>query len=629
MRNNATVKNLQFIDLKQNENKDQIKVQVRFKDQRNCYYSHHAIIEKNCPLIETYTTVSNNSKAQLKIEMLSSFSLSNLSPFNKHNISKNLLLTRFRSKWAMEGYPETEPIEKFQLEPSWKPSGAGVLKFGQVGSMPVRGFFPVVFVQDVANNCTWGIKIEAPASWQIEAYRLDEDLCLSGGIADRDYGCWTKTVNPGDSYTSDHAFLSVCRGDYQDCAFYLNFDLKANQTTKAVHNLPLAIEYNDFCFDWGRPTYEQINSQIAIAQRLGVKYFIIDAGWYGGKNNWEIALGDWKPSNLLFKNYFPKVVNNIRKAGMIPGIWFELENVGRASAAFNQKDHLLQKDGSPLTVGDRRFWDMNDPWVINYLKEKVINFLRDYNFGYLKIDYNENFGTGFDSPESWGAAARKQIRGTQNFIELIHQQLPHLIIENCASGGHRLETTFMKLTDLSSFSDSHETKNIPVIAANLHALMLPAQELVWAVLHAEDSLDVIDYTLISSFLGRPCLSGDLTALSETQIQEVLKGLRFYQSISPIIKQGKSLRCEPPLMSQRELTGKQVLIRYSTDYESCVVFIHNFSNSGGSNRGSVRINPEYSLDSIFGDSPSVSYNKGLLKYNFTANYRSVALKFLKK
>ena len=325
MRNSATVKDLQFIDLKQNENKDQIKVQVRFKDQRNCYYSHHAIIEKNCPLIETYTTVSNNSKAQLKIEMLSSFSLSNLSPFNKHNISKNLLLTRFRSKWAMEGYPETEPIEKFQLEPSWKPSGAGVLKFGQVGSMPVRGFFPVVFVQDVANNCTWGIKIEAPASWQIEAYRLDSDL-------------------------------------------------KANQTTKAIHNLPLAIEYNDFCFDWGRPTYEQINSQIAIAQRLGVKYFIIDAGWYGGKNNWEIALGDWKPSNLLFKNYFPKVVNNIRKAGMIPGIWFELENVGRASAAFNQKDHLLQKDGSPLTVGDRRFWDMNDPWVINYLKEKVINY---------------------------------------------------------------------------------------------------------------------------------------------------------------------------------------------------------------------------------------------------------------
>jgi alpha-galactosidase len=49
------------------------------------------------------------------------------------------------------------------------------------------------------------------------------------------------------------------------------------------------------------------------------------------------------------------------------------------------------------------------------------------------------------------------------------------VIENCASGGHRLEPSFMGLTSMASFSDAHETRDIPVIAANLHRLIQPRQ----------------------------------------------------------------------------------------------------------------------------------------------------------
>ena len=40
-------------------------------------------------------------------------------------------------------------------------------------------------------------------------------------------------------------------------------------------------------------------------------------------------------------------------------------------------------------------------------------------------------------------------------------------------------------TSMSSFSDAHETPEIPIVAAALHRLMLPRQSQIWAVLHAD------------------------------------------------------------------------------------------------------------------------------------------------
>ncbi|KAA9180262.1 hypothetical protein F6X86_03600 [Enterococcus durans] len=94
--------------------------------------------------------------------------------------------------------------------------------------------------------------------------------------------------------------------------------------------------------------------------------------------------------------------------------------------------------------------------MINYLSERVIDFLKESEVGYLKIDYNDNFGIGFDGEESLGEENRKQLKGTQRFIDKIQRELPDLIIENCSFGGHRLESSMMRRTDLSSLDQSEK-----------------------------------------------------------------------------------------------------------------------------------------------------------------------------
>ena len=88
---------------------------------------------------------------------------------------------------------------------------------------------------------------------------------------------------------------------------------------------------------------------------------------------------------------------------------------------------------------------------------------------------------------------------------------------------------------LPSFSDAHETTAIPLIAANMHRVIRPGQSQIWAVLRAGDSRERLYYSLISTFLGRMCLSGDIYDLSPEQWEIVDQGMAFYRMVSDIIR----------------------------------------------------------------------------------------------
>ena len=86
---------------------------------------------------------------------------------------------------------------------------------------------------------------------------------------------------------------------------------------------------------------------------------------------------------------------------------------------------------------------------------------------------------------------------------------------------------------MGSFSDAHETLEIPIIAANLQRLILPRQSQIWAVLRKDDTVQRLSYSLAATFLGRMCLSGEIHDLSPAQWRLVVSAMKFYLDI-PIV-----------------------------------------------------------------------------------------------
>ena len=75
-----------------------------------------------------------------------------------------------------------------------------------------------------------------------------------------------------------------------------------------------------------------------------------------------------------------------------------------------------------------------------------------------------------------GEGLRQHLEAVQAFIKRFVKRSLKLVIENCSSGGHRLEPSMMELASMASFSDAHEQKEIPIIAANLHRAILPSTD---------------------------------------------------------------------------------------------------------------------------------------------------------
>ena len=74
----------------------------------------------------------------------------------------------------------------------------------------------------------------------------------------------------------------------------------------------------------------------------GIKYLVMDSGWYKEEDkNWWDTIGDWNVSKTLFPNGLKEVCDMIKSYGLIPGIWFEMENVAPLSKIYNKTEHLL------------------------------------------------------------------------------------------------------------------------------------------------------------------------------------------------------------------------------------------------------------------------------------------------
>lgn len=514
--------------------------------------------------VRVQTSIVNDAKEEVTMEMLTSFLVPGIKADKIH---------RILSFWSAEGKIKTDTVTSLNMEPSWNHMAYRLERFGNLGPMPVRKYFPFLAVEDSETGHFTAVQLYTPFSWQMEiAVQHDETLQISGGIADRDFGGWTKTLKPGESFLAPEAVIAEGESFLEVCDKLV----KAQRPAISPVDDHMGIAFNEYCTTWGNPTTENIKRIADKLEGMGIQYLVMDSGWYSKCGYWWDYTGDWSINKERFPNGLKEVADYIREKGMIPGIWFEFETVAPHTELFQKGEHLVMKDGVPLTIADRRFLDMEDPWVIDRLTKDVIGNLKENGYGYIKVDYNDTMGAGCDGPESMSENLRRKLLCTQDFFRKMVREIPDLVIENCSSGGHRLEPSMMQLASQASFSDAHEIPSLPIIAANMHYMVQPRQCQIWSVMRAADSDARMYYSLCSTFLGRMGLSGDIYDLSEQQWQILKDGMAFYKDVAEIIEKGTTNVLSQDTDSYNKPTGNQLVLRTYLD-RSLVVF-HRFEGS---------------------------------------------------
>lgn len=553
LRNAPCTRELKFLSQK----KTGSGVVTRFRYGDGIVFEH--VLEFHDAWARIFTRVRNRTEKDVRFDYLASFSLGMISPFRPDHGPGAYRVFRMQSHWSGEGRLEELSAENAGLEISWQAGAARTLRFGQRSTMPVKDHFPFAAVEDREAGVVWGATLETPGPWEMEIGRFCDAMNLSGGSPEREFNGWSLTLAPGRSFRTMPAVVSCVKGDIQDLCGRLTASQAETASLRAAEK-DLPPLFNEFCTTWGRPVEKKLLPQLRALKGMGLKYFVLDAGWFFETPE-SGAVGDWILNEEQFSGSFDRFLNKIRRAGMIPGIWFEFEVAVSTSLLFRRKpEFFLTLDGAPILNGNRAFLDLRKAKVRTYLRKRVIDFLRVHKIGYMKVDYNACVSLGCDGPDSPVRNLQSYTEAVRSFFDEIRAVLPDLTLEICSSGGHRLSPEWMRFADMGSFSDAHECLEIPIIAADVQSMVLLSKSQVWAVLRASDDEARLRYTLSAAMIGRMCLSGDPADLTPERLEIVREGVRFYREAAPLIADGTSRVIREIGEVRTDPTGWQVFLR---------------------------------------------------------------------
>ena len=117
----------------------------------------------------------------------------------------------------------------------------------------------------------------------------------------------------------------------------------------------------------------------------------------------------------------------------------------------------------------------------DYATGVIKRLVEEYGVGYIKMDYNIDTGVGTDyHADSAGEGLLSHTRAYLNWLDKIFEMYPDLIIENCSSGGMRMEYSMLSRQSIQSVTDQTNYIKMAAIAANCATACTPEQAAIWS-----------------------------------------------------------------------------------------------------------------------------------------------------
>jgi len=179
-----------------------------------------------------------------------------------------------------------------------------------------------------------------------------------------------------------------------------------------------------------------------VMKSIGVEAYWLDAGWFEG--GWPRGAGSWVPRKDNFPNGLKPVGDGAHDKGMDFVLWFEPERVTQISIiAKEHPEWVMHGSGDGL-------FNLGIPEARQWLTDYLSKCFSDWGVDVFRNDFNIDplpFWKAADAPDRQGMSEIRYIEGLYTMWDELRSRRPGLWIDNCASGGRRidLETTMRSI----------------------------------------------------------------------------------------------------------------------------------------------------------------------------------------
>ncbi|WP_018750120.1 glycoside hydrolase family 36 protein [Paenibacillus sanguinis] len=481
--------------------------------------------------IRSWVTLFNAGSNALGVEYVSSFALNGLDKEGRQDRDEKMFLSIPHTGWQSELQWRTYRLPELGLSHMTDRSSKRI-SCSNTGSWSTAEHVPMAVLEnrEAGNSLFW--QIEHNGSWHWEM--LDQNdyltLLISGPTEHENH--WWISLAPGQSFVSVPVAVGAVYGGFEQAVGQLTAYRRRIRRPNA-DNRDLPIIFNDYmnCL-WGSPTTAKLLPLIDAAAEAGCEYFCIDAGWYAPGEWWD-GVGEWLPSSERFPEGIKYVLDYIRGKGMVPGLWLELEVMGIRSPKLAETDDswFFMRHGKRMMDRSRYQLDYRNPQVIAHADEVIRRLVEDYGVGYIKMDYNINAGIGTElAADSYGDGLLQHNRAYLAWLDGIFARYPDLVIENCSSGGMRMDYAMLSRYSIQSTSDQEDYVNYAMIAAASPSALAPEQSAIWSYPLREGDDEEVVFNMVNALLLRVHQSGHLAELSARRRALVKEALDYYKLI---------------------------------------------------------------------------------------------------
>jgi alpha-galactosidase len=421
---------------------------------------------------------------------------------------------------------------------------AGELSIGSRQGVTSHDYSPVVGVTSGASphGPAWGVALAWSGSWRllVDVPPFRTRARVAAGVDDE--SCLI-TLEPGASYTTPRTLgvhapdgLSGLRPRWH------HYQRTVLARTTGLEHRPII--YNS----WYATTFDvRLDQQLGLADRaaaLGVEAFVVDDGWFSGRDDDRGGLGDWWPDERAFPDGLDPLVTGVLERGMRFGIWVEPEAVNPRSRLFEEHPDWVYRAGDrPLvTVRNQYVLDFGRPAVVEWAKGWLRDLLADERITYLKWDMNRPVSDGGRPGDLHGREwAIQHAEGYLEVMRMLRDEFPHVTVEACSGGGGRIDPAVLAVSDVVWPSDETGPRDRLTIQHGFLSAYSPHVMSSW-VTDEPDRLDTAPVSLTFRFLvamaGVLGIGSDLSAWTPEQLATGADLVRRYREIRRTVHTGR-------------------------------------------------------------------------------------------
>lgn len=457
---------------------------------------------------------------------------------------RDLDLITFDGEWAGERTPCRAPLRP------------GVQSVGSVGGIPTHFHNPFAVLcspdaTETAGEC-WGAALVYSGNFRLQAERSLGGVRLSAGIEPYHFR-WA--LAPGERFTAPEcAFVYSAAGlGAMSRRFHnaIRRHLLRGRWRDLAAPRPVLLNSWEACYF----TFdeERLLALAAAAKQAGVDLFVLDDGWFQGRNDDTTSLGDWTADSAKLPGGIPALCQKINALGLDFGIWVEPEAVNPDSDLYRaHPDWALQIPGrDTLEIRHQYTLDFSRSDVREGIWRQLAALLDSCPIRYLKWDMNRTLANVYSAAlpaARQGEVYHRYVLGVYDLQERLAARYPDLLLENCAGGGARFDCGMLYYSPQIWTSDNTDALSrlmiqhgtsfcYPPCVMGAHFSTVPN--------HETGHISTPEARMAAALAGTFGFELDLTRYSGAELAALRPWVEFYRAHGALLRGGDLYRLCPP------------------------------------------------------------------------------------